>query len=595
MAETEIELDKIDIKNSWEQIKQHLPVYSLFQSDRKNSDGDSEIQNPMKLAVQEILKDQKLLDNLNEVACEVEEKLKQVASRTLDKLNEMNPEIADTLSPVIPSPDSLKWIDVFKSVSITGDENIPINKRGSGVKRLVLLNFFRAEAERRSIQSDSADIIYAIEEPETSQHPEHQRKLIEAFIELSKSENTQVILTTHSPQIVKMLEFDHLKLIKSEPARELIDVEQNELPYPSLNEVNFLAFGEADEEYHNELYGFIESEQWLPDFKYGKDTVKYIRVKRNGDLQPEQKVISEYIRHQIHHPENTHNTRYTQEQLQSSINDMRSFIQDQGVQDKQMDTKENEIICPHCDTAFKIDEAGYADIVKQVRDTEFDKQLDERLTLAEKDKLKEVELAKSTVRNEMQEKTAVKDAEIKELKAKLDAGEVTRKLAVTEALKAVESERDKLANELEKAKQKSKDALKLAEEKLSSKEAEQKLAITEAVSDIQKERDELKNSLKQAELKKQLSENSLRDKYKTQLKDRDDAIERLRDMKARLSTKMVGETLEQHCETEFNRIRATAFPNAYFEKDNDTSSGSKGDFIFRDSDDAGTEIVSIIF
>ena len=123
----------------------------------------------------------------------------------------------------------------------------------------------------------------------------------------------------------------------------------------------------------------------------------------------------------------------------------------------------------------------------------------------------------------------------------------------------------------------------------------QKLAITEAVSAVEKERDELKSGLERAELEKQLAEKSLKDKYETQIKDRDDTIERLRDMKARLSTKMVGETLEQHCETEFNRIRATAFPRAYFEKDNDARTGSKGDYIFRDSDEAGTEIVSIMF
>ena len=112
---------------------------------------------------------------------------------------------------------------------------------------------------------------------------------------------------------------------------------------------------------------------------------------------------------------------------------------------------------------------------------------------------------------------------------------------------------------------------------------------------MERERDELKSSLKQSELEKQLAEKSLKDKYETQIKDRDDAIERLRDMKARLSTKMVGETLEQHCETEFNRIRATAFPRAYFEKDNDSRTGSKGDYIFKDSDESGTEIVSIMF
>ena len=208
----------------------------------------------------------------------------------------------------------------------------------------------------------------------------------------------------------------------------------------------------------------------------------------------------------------------------------------------------NEIICPHCKKAFKIDEAGYADILKQVRDHEFEKQLHDRLESAEREKQSAVELAKTKVASEFEKAAAAKDAEIKELKVRLDAGKVTQKLAVSEAVTAVE-----------------------------------------------KERDELKSSLAQAKLEKQLAEKSLQDKYETQIKDRDDTIERLRDMKARLSTKMVGETLEQHCETEFNRVRAMAFPKAYFEKDNDARTGSKGDYIFRDSDEAGTEIVSIMF
>lgn len=255
----------------------------------------------------------------------------------------------------------------------------------------------------------------------------------------------------------------------------------------------------------------------------------------------------------------------------------------------------NEIKCPHCSTAFKIDEAGYANILKQVRDSEFEQQLHDRLELAEKEKLREVELAKSKTKNDMQAVASAKDAEIQDLKAKIDSGDIVRELAVADALRAVEKERDVLANELEKEKEYNKSALNLAQEKLTSRDAQQKLAIAEALSKVEKERDELKNGLKQAELEKQLAEKSLKDKYETQIKDRDDAIERLRDMKARLSTKMVGETLEQHCETEFNRIRATAFPNAYFEKDNDASGGSKGDFIFRDADNEGTEIVSIMF
>ena len=326
LQEIEIDIAKLDAKNTWEQLKNYLPMYSLFQSDRKNSDGDSEVQNPMKLAVKEILKDEDLNNKLNNVAKEVTEKLNAVAAKTLEKLNEMNPEIADSLKPVIPSLENLKWMDVFKNVSISGDDDIPINKRGSGVKRLILLNFFRAEAERRQMEDNVQDIIYAIEEPETSQHPKHQRQLIEAFIELSKTDNTQIVLTTHSPPIVKLLEFEHLKLIKEDEIKEIINVEKSDLPYPSLNEVNYLAFGESDDEYHNELYGFIESEQLLTGYKDGKPTVNYTRLLHDGNTRDEQKIISEYIRHQVHHPENTNNPRFTYEELQQSINDMRVFI-----------------------------------------------------------------------------------------------------------------------------------------------------------------------------------------------------------------------------------------------------------------------------
>jgi hypothetical protein len=327
-----------------------------------------------------------------------------------------------------------------------------------------------------------------------------------------------------------------------------------------------------------------------------------------------------------------------------------------------------EISCPHCSKAFKIDEAGYADILKQVRDSEFDQQLHDRLELAERDKLTAVQLAETKVAGdkdaviqelkakldsgEMERKLAVtealkavekqrddlagelektrnaarlaetrivadKDVVIQELKARLDSGEMERKLAVAEALKEMEKQRNDLANELEKTRRDTKSTLELAEARRASDlqgaiterdsaiqglksrldviGLEQRLAITAAVTGAERERDRYKSNLDQLALEKQLAEKSLKDRYETQIRDRDEAIERLRDLKARLSTKMVGETLEQHCETEFNRIRATAFPKAYFEKDNDARSGSKGDYIFRDVDEAGTEIVSIMF
>ena len=248
----------------------------------------------------------------------------------------------------------------------------------------------------------------------------------------------------------------------------------------------------------------------------------------------------------------------------------------------------HEIVCPHCGKTFTIDEAGYADILKQVRDSEFEQQLHERLELAENDKRNAVELAEAKVASELQKAAATKDSEIQDLKAKLDAGEVARKLAVAEALSAVEKERDALASELKQEKQNKETAAELAEAKHVNELQE---AATTKDSEIQ----DLKAKLEQVKLEKQLAEKSLKDKYDTQVKDRDEAIERLRDMKARLSTKMVGETLEQHCETTFNQIRATAFPRAYFEKDNDARTGSKGDYIFRDSDEEDTEIVSIMF
>ncbi len=277
----------------------------------------------------------------------------------------------------------------------------------------------------------------------------------------------------------------------------------------------------------------------------------------------------------------------------------------------------HEIICPHCGKAFKIDEAGYADILKQVRDSDFEKQLHDRLELAEQDKRNAVELAETKVTNELEKAAAKKDAEIQELKSLVNAAEVARKLAVSEALSPVEKERDDLMNQLAQAKRDQAAAAQLADAKsagevqktaaekdaeiqdlkakLNGIEVAQTLAITQAVGAVEKERDELKSDLKQAELEKQLAETALRDKYETQIKDRNDTIDRLKDMKARLSTKMVGETLEQHCETEFNRIRATAFQRAHFEKDNDSRNGSKGDYIFRDLDEEGTEIVSVMF
>lgn len=286
LTEILIDTSKEDAKNIWEKVQTYLPQYSLFQSDRKNSDNDSEVQDPLKKAVAQILGDQQVIEMFADIAQRVEVHLKEVADTTLGKLREMNPDIANSLNPIIPTASALKWIDVFKNVSICGDDNIPINKRGSGIKRLILLNFFRAEAERRLRSGNSQSIIYAIEEPETSQHTDHQKLLTKAFIDLAVTENTQVLLTTHSSVVVKGLSFGNLRLInKHDDGNKFIsEVLPSQLPYPSLNEINFVAFRDFTEEYHNELYGFLESEGWMIDYKRDKEEIDYIRLRIGNQI-----------------------------------------------------------------------------------------------------------------------------------------------------------------------------------------------------------------------------------------------------------------------------------------------------------------------
>lgn len=328
LQESEIDVTSKDgdIKSIWDKLQSYLPLYSLFQSDRKNSDGDSEIQDPLQEAVKQIIANKDLQTKFQEIADEVKQKLQEVSDRTLEKLREMNPEIANSLNPVIPTSDSLKWSDVFKKVSISGDNDIPINKRGSGVKRLILFNFFRAEAERRKAERNVPTIIYAIEEPETSQHTEHQKKLIDAFISLANSDNTQVLLTTHCANIVKKLKFENLRLITGNNGQKTVqNISAHSLPYPSLNEVNYLAFDECTEEYHNELYGYLEEHTLLGLYKQGKGTIMY-QKDSSGKIQSIKVILTDYIRHQIHHPENMNNKRYTYAELKSSIELMRDYI-----------------------------------------------------------------------------------------------------------------------------------------------------------------------------------------------------------------------------------------------------------------------------
>ena len=241
----------------------------------------------------------------------------------------------------------------------------------------------------------------------------------------------------------------------------------------------------------------------------------------------------------------------------------------------------NEIKCPECGSTISFDENNYSNIIKQVRDKEFDSEMRKRIELLEKDKQKSVDLAIQNIRFQMQEAEFANEKVMQGLQSQLITAQNEKTIAVNQIKHTLEKERDSFSYLLEKTKEKN--------------EYDRKIAVSKAVSELKEEYEKIKNNLDKVELQRELSERSIKMRYEIQLKERDDLIDRLRDMKIKLSTKMVGESLEQHCENEFNRLRATAFPNAYFDKDNDVTFGSKGDYIFRDCDSEGHEIVSIMF
>ena len=241
----------------------------------------------------------------------------------------------------------------------------------------------------------------------------------------------------------------------------------------------------------------------------------------------------------------------------------------------------NEIKCPECDASIRMDEDQYSRIIKQVRDQEFDSEITKRLELLEIDKQKSIDIAVQNIRLQMQQTSFSQEKRIQALQSQLVAADANKNMAVDKIKHIFEKERDSLTYLLEKTKE--------------NNEYDKKIAVSSAITELKESYEKIKNNLDKVEIQNELSERSMKMKYDIQIKERDDLIERLRDMKIKLSTKMVGESLEQHCENEFNRLRASAFPNAYFEKDNDSSSGSKGDYIFRDNDNEGNEIVSIMF
>ena len=252
----------------------------------------------------------------------------------------------------------------------------------------------------------------------------------------------------------------------------------------------------------------------------------------------------------------------------------------------------HEIKCPNCGETFKVDESNYAAILSQVRSREFDKEIHDKLAQASKQYETELKLSEEKIKSQAEQELAKKDAEILSLKTSLENKDKEMSSAREAELAQLEAKKDAEINALKISS--SEEISKLKSELANSNTAKE-LAISRAIMPIKEERDQLKNDLRSEKDAATIREQSLKAQYEGALQLKDQEIERWKDLKAKLSTKMIGETLEQHCQNEFNRLRATAFPNAYFEKDNDASSGSKGDYIYRESDEDGNEIISIMF
>ena len=247
-----------------------------------------------------------------------------------------------------------------------------------------------------------------------------------------------------------------------------------------------------------------------------------------------------------------------------------------------------DIKCPSCGKTFRIDPSSFEEILLQIKDEEFNKQIEERLQLAEEDKKKGIEIAKQELKIQLMEDSQQKNTKIQVLESKLHIVEEKKSNELNELKNKASNKINLLNNEVNKLKEDIERQSIISDLSLKNK-------VNEAVNNLEKEKTTLINSIEKMKLEQSINEKVIEEKYKNKITERDLTIQELRDMKSKLSTKMVGETLEIHCETQFNLNRATAFKNSYFEKDNDASSGSKGDYIFRELDDNNIEIVSIMF
>ncbi len=328
----------VPIRNTmYANIAKHFPKYELFQSDRKNADTDATVRDPISLVVKRVFEEATIRDNLFAIWNRIDDALKRELGDIREKVGAIDSGLLPSLLPKIPRVSELKWWDVLKGVSLEDENQVPLNKRGSGVKRLVLLGFFMAMAERRGNDSTDRDVIYAVEEPETAQHYDNQIKMIDALQKLSAREGVQVLFTTHSANMLRLIDWSQVCIvekgngksrIRAFPERAVVSV----FDKPKIAETAYLLLGEFAEEYHDELYGYIESKhckgaETCGVFKGQLPSRKTWIKDESGELKSKHYTLSYYVRNSIHHPENTHNDRYTAEELKRSIEEMRNFIQ----------------------------------------------------------------------------------------------------------------------------------------------------------------------------------------------------------------------------------------------------------------------------
>ena len=313
-----------------DRLLKYLPHYYLFKADRDNNEDDAVVRKPINNVVQDVIKGGGLENQLNGVATHVLDTLNGLMECTLSKIREFDIHVAESLKPDIPDVSRLKWAELFKDVTLIGDDGIPIEKRGSGIRRLVLLSFLRAQTEQLNGRSNG--LIYAIEEPETSQHYENQKKVLQLLLELTEKGMAQVIVTTHSSTVAKELGLDNIRVVENNNGVTKIkqaDKLLSDQLKGSLNFIAFRVFGESWVEYHNELYGFIEAEGLGPSCRneckkqYGE---KEWRRMKNDQLVTERNSLCYYVRNSIHHPENGLNEKPAEADIIRSIQFMETFI-----------------------------------------------------------------------------------------------------------------------------------------------------------------------------------------------------------------------------------------------------------------------------